>query len=112
VKEADDVVATSTDISAEAKLETSNDNIKKSSLQEQLTIEAPVMKNDVSSTTNETVSTVTVNEFRVYTKEFLLRYVADIYLSEFEHMTLPRNEDALHDLIHCFILLMGFCNTD
>lgn len=57
---------------------TTNDSAKKSSLQEQLskTMETPVVKEvtDNASSTNENMDAL-ATEFRVYTKDFLLRYV-------------------------------------
>ena len=72
-------VNTSKDTTTEQKIETvvdsSNEITKKSSLQEQLSksIETPV-ENDTSAKMNETMNAV-ANEFHVYTKDFLLRYV-------------------------------------
>ena len=72
-------VNTSKDTTTEQKIETvvdsSNEIAKKSSLQEQLSksIETPV-ENDTSAKMNETMNAV-ANEFHVYTKDFLLRYV-------------------------------------
>jgi hypothetical protein len=68
-------VITPSDSVTEAKLETRTEIAKKSSLQEQLAkaVEAPV-PNDISPPTKETIHTAT-NEFRVYTKDFLWRYV-------------------------------------
>ena len=69
----------SKDTTTEQKIETvvdsSNEIAKKSSLQEQLSksIETPV-ENDTSAKMNETMNAV-ANEFHVYTKDFLLRYV-------------------------------------
>jgi hypothetical protein len=68
--------ATSADVSTTTT--TSNDVAKKSSLQEQLskTIETPVVtvETDSAPSTNNDIDAL-ATEFRVYTKDFLLRYV-------------------------------------
>ena len=66
---------TTTEQKTETVVDSSNEIAKKSSLQEQLSksIETPV-ENDTSAKMNETMNAV-ANEFHVYTKDFLLRYV-------------------------------------